>query len=135
MIFLISLYDNALIYYPNIFFAVLFFISVLGIVAISIGTILLGKEIKRVLKKIKSNLREKEKIGREEKRKASYVQMVRALFQRKSILPAYIIRALTVFFVRMVRVLFIRINTALEYSESQTEKIIEKIEKEIFIKE
>jgi len=132
---LISLYDNGLIYYPNIFFAVLFLIGILGIILVSIEIIVLGKKIRRVIEEIKSNLKQKKRIEKEEKKKTSFAQMIRVFFQRKSILLVYITRALTVFFAHMVRVVFIRINTTLGYIESQTEKIIKKIGKEILIEE
>lgn len=135
MEFLISFYDNSLIYYPNIFFAVLFFISILGIVLVGIGLIVLGKKIIRVIEEIKSNLKQLRKIKREEGKKTSFVLMIKAFFQRKRVSLVYIAGALTVFFARMVQVAFIRINKALGHIELQTERIIKKIGKEIFIKE
>jgi len=135
MALLISFYDNALIYYPNVFFAVLFLIGILGIILVSIEIIVLGKKIIRVIEEIKSNLKQKKRIEKEEKKKTSFAQMIRAFFQRKSISLVYITRALTVFFVHMVRVVFILMNTTLGYIELQTEKIIKKIERKILIDE
>lgn len=132
MALLTSFYDNALIYYPNVFFAALFFMSILGIVVVSIGIIVLWGKIRRVIEEIESSLKQ---IKRRERKKISFFQMIRVFFQRKTISLAYIIRALIVFLVYMVRVFFIRINTALGHIESQTEKIIKKIGREILIEE
>lgn len=102
------------------------------IIVVSIGIIVLWGEIRRVIRKIKSNLKEIRRVRRNE---ISFDQTIRVFFQRKSIFLVYIVRALTVFFIHMVRVFFIRINTTLGYIESQTEKIIKKIEKEVFVQE
>lgn len=118
MSLLIYLYDNSLIYYPNVFFPLLFLLSILGIILVSIGIIILGKQIRRVIKEIKSNLRQKKRIKKE--KKTSFIQAV--LF-------------LIIFFVHMIKVIFIKINTMLEYIEFKVEKIVKKIGKEILIKE
>lgn len=125
-------YDSALIYYPNVFFAVLFFVSILGIIVINIGVILLWKKVKRVIQEIKNDLKQ---IRIKEREKISFSQMIRVFLKRKKTSFFYFVRVLAVFLIRMVRVTFIRTNTALGYIESQTEKIIKKIKKEIFIKE
>lgn len=135
MQFLISFYDNALIYYPNVFFVSSFFISILGIILVSIGIIALWKNIRRVIEEIKSNLKQIKRIKSNEARKTSFAQMIRVFFERKKISFICIIRFLTVFSVHMIKVTFIRINTALGYIESQTEKIVKKIGKEILIEE
>lgn len=132
MEFLISFYDNALVYYPNVFFAILFFVSILGIIIVNIGVILLWKKVKRVIQEIKNDLKQ---IRIKERKKISFSQMIRIFFQRKKISFFYFVRVSTVFLIRMVRVAFIRTNTALGYIESQTEKIIKKIGKEILIEE
>lgn len=135
MEFLISLYDNVLIYYPNVFFAVLFFISILGIILVSIGIIFLWKKSKRVIEEIKSSLKQIKRIKSNERRRIPFAQMIRVFFERKKRSFVYIIRVLTISFAHMIKVIFIRINTALEYIESQAEKIVKKIGKEIFFEE
>ena len=135
MDYLISLYDNALIYYPNVFFAALFFIIVLGIVSISIGIILIGKKIKVILKQIRNNLKQIKRIKIKEKKKISFAPIVRVFFEKKRTSLVCIIGFLIIFFGRAIKVTFIRINTALGYIESQTEKIIKKIGKEVLIDE
>lgn len=135
MEFLISFYDNALIYYPNLFFAVLFFIGILGIILVSIGIIIFGKKIGRVMEEIKSSLKQIKRIKRNERKKIPFAQIIRVFFERKKISFVCIIRYLTISFVHMIKVNFIRINTALGRIESQTEKIIKKIGKEILIDE
>ncbi len=121
MEFLISFYDNALIYYPNVFFAVLFFISILGIILVSIGIIVFGKKIRRVIEEIKNDLKQ---IKIKERKKISFAHMVRVFLARNRI-----------FFLQVIIVIFIRINTALGHIESRTERIIKKIGKEILIEE
>ena len=133
MDFLISFYDNALIYYPNVFFAVLFFISILGIILVSIGIIVLWKNIGRVIEEIKSNLKQIKRIERNERKKIHFAQIIRVFFEKKKISFVYIVRFLAISFAHMIRVTFIRINKALGYIESQTEKIVMKIKKEVLI--
>ena len=132
---LISFYDNALIYYPNVFFVASFFISILGIILVNIGIIVLWKKIKRRIEEIKNNLKQIKKIKREERKNISFTHIISVFFQRKSISFIYIIKASTVFFVRMIGVFLIRINTALVRVESRAERIIKKIGKEILIEE
>ena len=132
MEFLIYFYDNALIYYPNVFFAALFFISIFGIILVIVGLIVLWKKIKRVIEEIKNDLKQ---IKIKERKRISFVPMARVFFERKRISFIYIIRTSTAFSAYMVRVAFIRVNKALGYIESQTERIIKKIGKEILIDE
>ena len=129
---LISFYDNALIYYPNVFFAVLFFISILVIILVCIGIIVLWKKIGRVIEKIKNDLKQ---IKIKERNRISFVPIIRVFFERKKISSFYAVRVSTVFLIRVVRVTFIRVNTILGYIESQAERIIKKIGKEILIEE
>ena len=114
---LISLYDNALIYYPNVFFPIIFSLSILGIISVSIEIIVFSRKIRRVVEEIRSNLNNK-------KKKASFVSITRVFLKRKKI-----------FFIQITKVFFIQINTLLVWLESQTEKIIKKIGKEILIEE
>lgn len=120
---LISFYDNTLIYYPNVFFPVLFSLSILGIIIVSIEIIFLGKKIRRVTEEIKRNLNNK-------KKKVSSISITKALLKRKKIFLIYFI-----FFIHVIKVFFIRTNTVLGYIELQAERIIKKIGKEILIKE
>lgn len=124
MEFLISLYDNALIYYPNVFFAMLFFIGILGIILVSIGIIALWKEVRRVIKEMKSSLKQVKRIKKEERKRTPFVQIINVFFARNRI-----------FFLQAVRVIFIKINAILVRAESQIEKIIKKIGEEILIRE
>lgn len=135
MDFLISLYDSSLIYYPNIFFAALFFIGILGIVLISIGIIFLWKKIKKIIEEIKSGLKQIGKIKKEEGSKTPFTRTIKVLIQKVSIFSIHIIGTLIFFLFRIVRVLFIQMNKTIEHIELQIEKIAKKIEKEIFIKE
>ena len=104
-------------------------------ILVSVGTIVLWKKTKRVIEEIKSNLKQVKRVKREERKRISFTQIIRVFFERKKIFFVYIVRALIVFLANMTRIAFIRINTALGYIESQTEKIIKKIGKEIFIEE
>ncbi len=81
------------------------------------GIVIFGMEVRKFIKAIRSSLKQKK------------------IKERRKISSAYIVRFLAVSFARIVRVVFIRINTALGYIESQTERIIRKIGKEILIKE
>ncbi len=135
MEFLISFYDNALIYYPNVFFAVLFFISILGIILVSIEIIILWKKIRKAVEKIKSNLKQIKRIKRNERKKIPFVQIISVFFEKKRISFVCIMGFLIISFGHMVKVTFIRINTALGQMESQTERIMKKIKDEIFIEE
>lgn len=135
MEFLISFYDNALIYYPNAFFPVLFLISILGIILISIGIIFVWKKIRKIIEEIKSNLKKIKRIKREERNRISFAQIIRVFFERKKTSLVSILGFLIIFFSRIIKIAFIRTNAALEYIESQTEKIIKKIGEEILIKE
>ncbi|MDO8659057.1 MAG: hypothetical protein Q7K54_00475 [Candidatus Parcubacteria bacterium] len=119
----ISLYDNALIYYPNIFFPTLFFLSILGIIFLSIEIIVISKKVRRFTEEIKRNLYNK-------KKKASFVSITRFFLKRKKIFFVYII-----FFIYITKVFFIRMNTQLVRFELQIEKIVKKIGKEILIEE
>lgn len=118
---LISFYDNALIYYPNVFFPVLFCLSILGIIFVGIEIIVLSKKIRRVTEEIKRNLNNKRK-------KVSFVSIARVFLKRKK-----------VFFILFTKVyLFtkaylIRTNTLLVRLELQIRKIVKKIGKEVLI--
>ena len=135
MDFLISLYDNSLLIYPNIFFVALFFVGILGIILISVGTFFLWKQIKKVIKEIKSNLKQIRRIKKEEGSKTPFLQMIRVLVRRKSLSSLYIVKVLIVFIPRIIGIFFILMNEIIEQIGLRTEKIIRKIGKEIFINE
>lgn len=116
---LISFYDNALIYNPNLFFIVLFSLSILGIVFVSIGIIVLGKKIRRFTEEIKRNLNSK-------KKKVSPISVTKALLKRKKIFLIYFI-----FFIHIIKVFLIQINTLLVWLELRIKKIVKKVGKEI----
>lgn len=118
---LISLYDNTLIYYPNVFFPVLFSLSILGIIFVSIEIIALGKKIKRITEEIKRNLNNK-------KKKVSSISITKALLKREKIFLTYFI-----FFIHIIKVFFIQINTLLVWFELQITKIVKKVGKEVLI--
>lgn len=118
---LISLYDNALIYYPNVFFPVLFSLSILGIIFVSIEIIVLGKKIKRITEEIKRNLNNK-------KKKVFSISITKALLKREKIFLTYFI-----FFIHIIKVFFIQINTLLVWLELQITKIVKKVGKEVLI--
>lgn len=120
---LISLYDNALIYYPNVFFPVLFSLSILGIIFVSIEIIVLSRKIRRVVEEIKSNLNNK-------KKKVSFVSITRVFLKRKKIFFIHI-RKVYLF----TKAYLIRTNTLLARLELQIKKIVKKIGKEIIIEE
>jgi hypothetical protein len=109
---LISFYDNALIYYPNIFFAALFFVSFLGI-------IVLWRKVKRIIEEIKSNLKQ---IKKEKSKKMHIGQIIRIFIAGNRIL-----------FLQVAIAIYVRTNKAFVHVESQVEKIIKKIGREILI--
>lgn len=129
---LISLYDNTLIYYPNVFFVVLFFTGILGTIIVGIGISILRERVRRAIKKIKSSLK---RIKVEEKKKTPFNQMASIFLQKKRTSAVYIIKTSIVFFIYIIRTAVIRANTLLISIESQTERVIRKIGKEILIEE
>ena len=112
---LISLYDNALIYHPNVFLPVLFFLSILGIIFVSIGIIVFGRKVRRVAREVENNLKNK-------KRKTSFVKNIIVFLIRKKI-----------FFTRIKKIFFTQTNTVLIRLNLQIEKIVKKVGKEILI--
>lgn len=120
---LISLYDNALIYYPNVFFPALFFLSILGIILLSIGIIVISKKVRRFTEEIKRNLNNK-------KKKASSISITKALLKRKKIFLIYFI-----FFIHIIKIFLIQINALLVWLELQITKIVKKVGKEILVED
>lgn len=124
---LISLYDNVLIYYPNVFFPVLFFLGIIliifvikGIVFLSKGTVLVIREIKRELKNRVKQRKKQVKI--KQKERISFIQVIEDIF-KKNKAP----------FLRNAKITFFRICTTSIFITSKIEKIIKKIKKEILI--
>jgi hypothetical protein len=120
MAYIISFYDNSLLYYPNLFFVVLFIIGIIGITLISIGMVVFRKKAIIIIEGVRSNLKQTRRIRNNE---------------RKKISPAYIIEYATVSFIRIIKVIFIRVNRVLECVEFQVERIIKRIGKEILLDE
>lgn len=56
MFFLIFFYDNFLIYYPNIFFAVLLLLSIVAIILIIKGVIYLSQKIKKIVRETRNEI-------------------------------------------------------------------------------
>lgn len=136
---LISLYDNSLIYYPNIFLPGVFFLSIVGVISISVGIIALSRKVRRVAKELKRNLYNKNNV----KKKVSLVSMtsliaITLLFlSRKKIFFIHI----TKLFLTQANILLARLelqflteaNILLARLELQIRKIVKKIAKEILI--
>lgn len=121
MMELISLYDDALIYYPNIFFPALLFLSVLGIIFLVLELIVISRKIRRFTEEIKINLHNK-------KKKTFSVSITEIFLKRRKIVFVYVI-----FFIYIIKIFLIRINTLSVQFELQIKKIIKKIGKEILI--
>ncbi len=112
---LISLYDNALIHYPNVFFPLLLFLGILVIISVSIEVIVLSRKVRRVVEEIKNNLNNK-------KKKASFVLIIIVFLKRNKIL-----------FIQPTKAFLIRTNALLVRLTSQIEKIVKKVGKEVLI--
>jgi hypothetical protein len=114
MEFLISSYDNALIYYPNIFFPVLFLLCVLGAVFLIMVIISISKEFRKIAKEIKSNL-----------------SKVRTNYRSNFLLSIQTINFS--FYTKFIVKLFLGINKLLRHFQAKIEKILRRIGKEILI--
>lgn len=127
---LISLYDNALIYYPNVFFSVLFSLSILGIILVSIRIIVLGRKIIRVAKELKRNLKNR-------KKKTSFIPIIIVFLRREKAFFIQIIivflKRKKIFFIHIAKIYLIRVNKLLVRLELQIEKIVKRVGKEILI--
>lgn len=113
---LIDLYDNSLIYYPNIFLPLLFLLSILGIILLIGLIVLLNKESKQIAIEIKINL-SKIKIKKRERIKIPTAKLTTNIF----------------YLVKFARNFIVKINNILKYFKLQTEKTITKIRKEVLI--
>ncbi len=109
---LIYLYDNALIYYSNVFFPVLFLLFIVGSMALYHITILVNKKIISYIEKLKTYV---------EKKKIKKTSRTKIRFPLKNIIK-------NILFIIML--IFIYVEAKIE---KKTEKIIKRIEKEILI--
>lgn len=125
---LISLYDNLLIYHPNIFFTTLFLIGILGIILTINGIIYLNRELKKIIREIKNDIG---KAGTHRKIKIDKDLSF-------SHLEKFVIRVFMKTFgyiLCVIRKILLGINAGFEYLQLRTERVFKKIEKEIFIEE
>lgn len=116
MNFLIEIYDNSLIYYPNLFFPILFLLSILGIVLLVRLIIFLSKESKGIARGIKINL-SKIKIKKRERVKFSTSKLTDNIF----------------YAVKSTRNFIIKINNTLRNIRQKIEKIMMRIKREVLI--
>lgn len=130
---LISLYDNSLIYYPNVFFATLFLIGILAILLTIKGTIYLKRELKKIIIGIEKDINKIQvskirintlRIGKN----LSSANVIKKFLAKKLIKSFRNV-------LRFIKNIFIWINVGLEYLQLKIEKIFKKIGKEIFIEE
>lgn len=116
MNFLIDLYDNSLIYHPNIFFPLFLLFSVLGTILLIETSFFLIRESIKVAKEIRVTL-SKIKIKKRIRIKISTPKFPKLSFHIGLDVWDFIIKAKNIF----------------KSLNSQTEKIITKIKKEILI--
>lgn len=113
---IINLYDNFLIYYPNIFFPLLFLLNILGLFLLVKGIIFIKKKFIKTTKEIIFYF------SRIKIKKKARIELPSANFAKNGI---YILNNALSF--------YIKINKLFRYSISQIEKIIAKIKKEVLI--
>lgn len=113
---LINLYDNSLIYYPNIFFPLFLLFSILGIILLVIVSLLLVREFTKIYKEIRINL-SKIKIKKRKGIKISTSKLTIKVF--------YLIKFAWNFIVK--------INNMLRHLKLKMEKIIMKIKKDVLV--
>lgn len=116
MNFLIEIYDNFLIYYPNIFFPFLFLLSILGTILLFRLIIFLNKESRRIARGIRINLG-KVKIKKIERVEITTPKLTINFFH----------------LVKFVWILIIKISNTLGYLKLIIGKIVAKIKKEVLI--
>ena len=121
---LIDLYDNALIYYPNIFFTLLSIFTIFGLFLLLKVLFAFKKEFKRVVSEINKDLR-RIKIKGIKTKKIPQVEF--------SLTDIFLI--LLKFIFKFTIAIVSLINIFLTYIELQTKKIARKIGKEILIGE
>lgn len=110
----ISLYDNFLIYYPNVFFPAISVVGILALIFIIKFILQLGKKVRIIFKEINNDLGQK-----------------RIKIKKKSLIK-FILNFLR-FIVKILVIIFTSINRFLTYLELQLKKIVKKIGKEILI--
>lgn len=108
---LIALYDNALIYYPNFSFLILFSVIIFGITILIRGIIVIWEDLKRVIR-IKNNLK------RVKNKKIKELKIHKIKF-----FPIKLHFLFTI-----VKNLFIKILVMLENIELKAKRIVKKIE-------
>ncbi len=113
---LIDLYDNSLIYHPNIFFPVLFLLSILGLILLIAGAIFLNSEFKKIAKEIKVNLK-KIKIQKRERIKIYTPKLTINIF----------------YSIKFTWNFIVKIHKILRRFQLSVGKIIMKIKKEVLI--
>ena len=134
MDFLISLYDNSLLYYPNVFFATLFLFGILVLILILKGIIYTIKELKKIVRDIKND------IGniRISQIRIKKIKIDKNLSLASFFIKEFLIKKFIKSFkgaLKIIKIIVIRINASLQYLQLKIEKIFKKIEKEIFIEE
>lgn len=107
---LISLYNNSLIYFPNIFFLLLLLLGIIAVFFLSKVSVLAKKKAALYVKKLKKNVKQ-------------------IHINKKSRIKT----GLSIN--RIIKNILIIINLIFLYIEVKTDKIIKKIEKEILIDE
>lgn len=119
---LIDLYDNALIYYPNAFFLIVFIVSILGLIFLIKSIIILNGKIKKVIKEVNYELRQI-KIKKIKSRKIRIIKFS----------PTKTIFNFLKFVVKIVKIILAFVNIFFKYLEQQILKLVRKIGKEILI--
>lgn len=117
---LIDLYDNALIYYPNIFLSLLGIFTILGLFFLLRVLFAFKKEFKRVVSEINTDLR-RIKIKGIKTKKMPQIKF--------SLTDIFLI--LLKFIFKFIITIVSLINNFLTYIELQTKKIARKIGEEI----
>ncbi len=107
---LINLYNNSLIYFPNIFFLLLLILGTTAIFFLTIVSILAKEKAVIYINKLKKNIKQIHINKKPRMKKGSSIK-------------------------RIVKNIFIIINLIFLYIELKTDKIIKKIEKKILIDE
>lgn len=116
MNFLIEIYDNFLIYYPNIFFPFLFLLSIVGIFLLFRLIIFLNKKSRRIAREIKINL------SKIIVKKRVRIKIVSSKFTISIFYP-----------VKVICNSIAKISNIFEHLKLRIKKIIARIKKEVLI--
>lgn len=119
---LIDLYDNVLIYYPNIFFPVLFLACILGLFFLIKSLVIFGGKIKKITEKVNNGLR-KIKIRRLKPRK---IQIIKFSLSKTIVGFSKLV-------IKIKKISLAFVNTSLEYLEQKILKLVKRIGKEILV--